>query len=276
MSQRWQLTPVQLDIVLKYLRISGLTLPLSTTSAGRTAEEFTRIALGEQERMAAGGLVVDDEIPTPLVEALTALATPYLWVDSLWFPQVGSDHCWRAVAVLTPDDEVVLGVQAPSEKPQRGGLLTVEVHTRVPLPQVLLGTLPPAPPGTRGTIRVPESSLAQRQQQQPDDDFGQQSMLQSSTSSRPRGSSGDRQVQLYETVGNAEHLRIGQLAANRRDRNGLKRRSQLAWWFDNHEPDGRYLNRVERGSTGERVFALLPADARLIGGQVESLVAEVR
>ena len=83
-------------------------------------------------------------------------------------------------------------------------------------------------------------------------------------------------MELYETVGNAEHLRIGQIAANRRDRNGRKRRSRIAWWFDNPEPDGRYLDRTERGSTGEPVHALLPADPRLIGGEIEALIAEVR
>nr|WP_228047716.1 ESX secretion-associated protein EspG [Saccharopolyspora sp. HNM0983] len=268
------MTPVQLDVVLKYLRINGLTLPLSTTSAGRTTGELSRIAKAELPRMESLGLVIDDEVPPPLVDALGALAEPHLWIDSIWYPQVGADHCWRAVAVLTPDDEVVLGVQAPSENPKRGGLLTVEVHNRVSLAQALLGTLPPAPPGNRGTVRVPETSF--RTDEQPADDFGQQSLMQGGTPARARASSGDRQVALYQAISHAEHLRIGQLAANLRDRNGRRNRSQIAWWLDNHEPDGRYLNRTERGSTGERVFAMLPADARMIGGQVEALIAQVR
>ncbi|MBB5153356.1 ESX secretion-associated protein EspG [Saccharopolyspora phatthalungensis] len=268
---RWQLQPVHLDVVLKYLRIESLTLPLSSRSAGYTADHFSRIAKAELERMTAAGVVVNDEVAPPLVAALKTLATPYLWVDSLWFPQVGTDHCWRALAVFTEGNRVVLGVQTPSEDPQRGGMLTVEVHENVPLPQVLLATLPPTKPGNRGPVRVPRSSLVQ--QQQPDD-FGQTSMMQSATPNR--GSSGDRQVELYEAIGKSPHQRIGQIAANVRDQYGRRKRSQIVSWFDNPEPDGRYLNRIERGSTGDQVFALLPADARTIGAEIDSLIAQVR
>ncbi|WP_243789798.1 ESX secretion-associated protein EspG [Saccharopolyspora gloriosae] len=267
----WQLPPVHLDVALKHLRIERLTLPLSSRSAGYTAEQFSRVAKAELDRMYASGVIVDDEIAPPLAAALKVLATPYLWVDSMWFPQVGSDHCWRALAVFTDGNRVVLGVQSPSEDPKRGGLVTVEVHQNVPLPQVLLATLPPARVGGQGPVRIPANSL--RKQQQPDD-FGQASMMRSAT--EERGSTGDRQVRLYETIGNAPHHRIGQLAANIRDQQGRRRRSTVVSWFDNPEPDGRYLNRVERGSSGEQVVALIPADARVIGTEIDALIAQVR
>ncbi|PKW14529.1 ESX secretion-associated protein EspG [Saccharopolyspora spinosa] len=267
---RWQLQPVHLDIVLKYLRIDGLTLPLSSRSVGYTADQFSRIAVAELERMTSSGVVINDEVAPPLVAALKTLATPYLWVDSLWFPQIGTDHCWRALAVFTEGNRVVLGVQTPSEDPQRGGMLTVEVHENVPLPQVLLATLPPSKPGSRGPVRVPQSSLVQA----PPEDFDQMSVMQSATPTR--GSSGDLQVKLYEEIGQSPHQRIGQIAANVRDQYGRRKRSQMVSWFDNPEPDGRYLNRVERGSSGEQVFALLPADARTIGAEIDSMIAQVR
>ncbi|SFS53290.1 EspG family protein [Saccharopolyspora flava] len=267
---RWQLLPVHLDIVLKYLKIDGLTLPISSRSFGRTGSEFNAIVRTEVPNMEAAGLVVDDEVVPPLVEALKTLATPYLWVDSMWFPQPGSDHCWRAVAVFTEGDRVVLGVQAPSEDPKRGGLLTVEVHQNVPLPSVVLATLPPAKPGINGPIRVPHSSLQGEQIE----DYDPSSMMQTAT--RQRGSSGDQQVELYERVGKAQHARLGQLAANLRDQHGRRRRTQPVSWFDNLEPDGRYLDRVERGSTGEPLYALLPADARMIGNEINSLINQVR
>ncbi|QIZ36089.1 ESX secretion-associated protein EspG [Saccharopolyspora sp. ASAGF58] len=267
---RWQLQPVHLDIVLKYLKIDGLTLPLSSRSFGYTADQFSQIAIGELDRMDAAGVVINDEVAPPLVTALKTLANPYLWVDSLWFPQVGSDHCWRALAVFTEGNRVVLGVQTPSEDPQRGGMLTVEVHENAPLPQVLLATLPPTKPGGQGPVRVPQSSLVR--QPQPDD-YDQMSVMQSATPSR--GSSGDQQVALYEAIGKAPHARIGQMSASTRDQYGRRKRSQVVSWFDN-EPDGRYLNRVERGSSGEQVFAILPAEARTIGAEIESLIAQVR
>ncbi|MER7010887.1 ESX secretion-associated protein EspG [Saccharopolyspora sp. NPDC000359] len=266
---RWQLQPVHLDIVLKYLGIGGLTLPLSSRSFGHTADQFRQIGLAELDRMVAAGLVADDEVVPQLAEALKTLATPYLWVDSLWFPQVGSDHCWRALAVPTEGNRVVLGVQAPSEDPKRGGLLTVEVHENVPLPQVLLATLPPTRPGSQGPVRVPQSSLAPRQP----DDYDQGSLMQSATPDR--GSSGDQQVALYERIGKAPHQRLGQIGANARDQYGRRKRSEVVSWFDN-EPEGRYLNRVERGSTGEPVFAILPAEARTIGAEIDRLIAQVR
>ncbi|MEB3365950.1 ESX secretion-associated protein EspG [Saccharopolyspora mangrovi] len=267
---RWQLPPVHLDIVLKYLRIDGLTLPISTRSFGHTADQFAAIGKAELPNMEASGVVVDDEVVPPLVDALKTLATPYLWVDSMWFPEPGSDHCWRAVAVFTEGNRVVLGVQAPSEDPKRGGLLTVEVHQNAPLPGVVLGTLPPAKPGAHGPIRVPHSSLQGEQVE----DYDPSSMMQTAT--RTRGSSGDQQVELYEKIGKAPHVRLGQIAANMRDQHGRRRRTPVVSWFDNVEPDGRYLDRVERGSTGEPLYALLPADARLIGNEINSLINQVR
>ena len=267
---RWQLPPVHLDIVLKYLRIDGLTLPISTRSFGRTADQFAAIGKAELPAMEASGLVADDEVVPPLIDALKTLSTPYLWVDSMWFPEPGSDHCWRALAVFTEGNRVVLGVQAPSEDPKRGGLLTVEVHQNVPLPSVVLGTLPPAKPGTSGPIRVPHSSL----QGEKVEDYDTSSMMQTAT--RQRGSSGDQQVELYEKIGKAPHARLGQIAANKRDQHGRRRRTQVLSWFDNVEPDGRYLESVERSSTGEPLYGLLPADARLIGNEINSLINQIR
>ena len=267
---RWQLPPVHLDIVLKHLRIDGLTLPISTRSFGHTAEQFSAIGKAELPIMEANGVVADDEVVMPLVDALKTLSTPYLWVDSMWFPEPGSDHCWRTVAVFTEGNRIVLGVQAPSEDPQRGGLLTVEVHQNAPLPGVVLGTLPPAKPGSYGPIRVPHSSMQGDQVE----DYDPSSMMETAT--RKRGSSGDQQVELYEKIGKAQHVRIGQIAANMRDQHGRRRRTPVVSWFDNAEPDGRYLNRVERASTGEPLYALLPADAGLIGNEINSLINQVR
>ena len=156
---RWQLPPVHVDVVLEYLGLGDPVLPLAVPSFGHTTEQFADIGRRELGNMVANGTVVDDEVHPALAEALRLLAHPHLWVDSLWFPRVGEDHCWRAVAVRTEDDRVVLGVQPPAQDPLFGGTLTVEVHRDVPLPQVLLGTLPPAPPGNRGAAKVPASSF---------------------------------------------------------------------------------------------------------------------
>ncbi len=69
---------------------------------------------------------------------------------------------------------------------------------------------------------------------------------------------------------------VGQLAANLRDRNGRVNRSQVVRWFDNAEPDGRYLDHNERGDTGERLYGLTPADAHVLGTKIEELVTTVR
>ncbi|MDA3627589.1 ESX secretion-associated protein EspG [Saccharopolyspora oryzae] len=267
---RWQMLPVHLDVVLKYLEIDGLTLPLNSRSFGYTTEHLGRIAQAETERMVAAGILVNDEVQPNLVEALKLLAHPYLWVDSIWFPQAGEDHCWRTVAAVTEGNRVVLGVQTPSEDPAYGGMLTVEVHENAPLPQVLLPTLPPAPPGNRGPARVPASSFRPAQ---PDEDE-QGSFMQTAT--RERGSSGDREYELYQQIGKTQHLRFGQLAANLRDQYGRTKRSSVVKWFDNVEPDGRYLDHNVRGNTGEQIYMLTPADARAIGAEIERLIAQVR
>ncbi|GAA0538348.1 hypothetical protein GCM10011581_05330 [Saccharopolyspora subtropica] len=267
---RWQLVPVHLDIVLKYLQIDDLTMPLDVRSYARTTEQLGLMARAETERMIAAGIIVNDEVHPQLAAALRLLARPYLWVDSLWFPQAGDDHCWRALAALTEGNRVVLGVQTPSEDPKHGGMLTVEVHENVSLPQVLLPTLPPAPPGNRGPVRVPASSF--RTQEVDEDE--EIDILQSATPRR--GSSGDREYERYQAIGRAPHVRVGQIAANLRDQYGRTRRTQPIKWFDNVQPDGRYLDHNVRGTSGEQLYMLTPADARLLGAEIDALVAQVR
>lgn len=268
---RWQLHPLHLYLVRSYLRLDDLTLPLEGSAYGSTYEQLGDIGRREQSTMEKLGIVADDEIEPRLADALQVLTKPYLWVDSMWFPQFGGEAAWRAVAAVTEGSRIVLGVQGPGEDDRFGGILTVEVHEKVSLPQVLLPTLPPAPPGNRGAARVPAGSL---QPEQMPEDTEHESLLQSGRAHRPR-STGDQQVALYRAIGEAPHVRLGQLAANLRDPHGRVRRSQVLRWFDNEEPDGRYLNHSERGSTGETMFMLTPADARLIASTVDGLVKSV-
>lgn len=268
-SGRWQLHPLHLYFVHGYLGLDDLTLPLEAPPYGHTRQQLGEVGKREYETMRAEGLIVDDEIEPHLARALTVLSKPYLWVDSMWFPEPGGKAVWRTVAVVTEGNRIVLGVQPPGESDRYGGMLTVEVHENVTLSQVLLPTLPPAPPGTRGPVKVPASSFRPQEQ---DAEAG--SFLQPSMSAR--GSSGDRQLAVYEAIGSAEHVRVGQFAANMRDRNGRVNRSQVLRWFDNAEPDGRYLDHDEPGDTGERMYRLTPADPRLLGTTVEGLVAAVR
>lgn len=268
-SGRWQLHPLHLYLVRSYLKSGDLALPLEGPSYGRTTQQVGEIARREAPTMESLGILVDDEVAPGLERALRALSKPSLWVDSLWFPNLAADFMWRTVAVLTEGNRVVLGVQAPGETERFGGTLTVEIHEGAPLSQVLLGTLPPAPPGNR-SAQVPSSSF--RAEQPVDDE--PESFLQQSP--RRHLSSGDQQLATYQAIGGTPHFRGGQIAANRRDGNGLVKRSTVLKWFDNAEPDGRYLDHHERGSTGEQMYMLTPADARLIRTKVDGLVVAVR
>lgn len=267
---RWQLHPLHLYLVRCYLQLDDLTLPLEGSAYGSTYEQLGAVGRREQPVMEQLGIIVDDEIEPRLTEALQVLTKPYLWVDSLWFPQFGGEAAWRTVAAVTEGARIVLGVQAPGDNDRFGGTLTVEVHEKVSLPQVLLPTLPPAPPGNRGAARVPATSLQPREQS-----AERESMLESGRVARPR-TTGDQQVALYHAIGEAPHVRAGQIAANLRDPHGRARRSQVLRWFDNAEPDGRYLDHSERGSTGETMFMLTPADARLLASTVDGLVNSMR
>lgn len=270
LAGRWQLHPLHLYLVRRYLELDDLTLPLEGKAYGRTLQQLGEVAKREAPTMERLGLLVNNEVEPGLAQALKVLTKPYLWVDSLWFPSFGSDHAWRTVAAITEGQRVVLGVQGPSETERYGGPLTVEVHDKAPLPQVLLPTFPPAPPGNRGAVRVPMSSFAPPEQPEDTPDSMMQQVVKS------RGSSGDRQVAAYQEIGQAEHVRGGQLAANVRDQHGRVRRSEVLRWFDNAEPDGRYLDYRERGSTGEPLCVLVPADARAIGGKIDQLIASAR
>lgn len=266
---RWRLHPLHLSLVRDYLGIDDVTLPLEAPSYGRTSQQVGELMKREYSTMESLDIVADNEVHPSLKTALGVLAKPYLWVDSLWFPEFGGAASWRTVAALTEGNRVVVGVQPPGESERFGGLLTVEVHENVRISQALLGTLPPAPPGNRRAV-VPESSFRQEQSDEEPDSFLQRSP-------RSSGNSGDQQLSLYQQIGRTKHVRVGQFAANNRDpRRGVQRSSVLRW-FDNEEPDGRYLDHSERRSdTGETMYLLTPADARLIGTQIESLVASVR
>ncbi|SFE19690.1 EspG family protein [Actinopolyspora alba] len=271
-SGRWQLHPLHLYFLHSYLGLDDLTLPLEVEPFTHTRQQFAEVGKREYETMRSEGLIVDDEVEPGLAHALAVLAKPYLWVDSMWLPRFGEHPMWRAVAAVTVGNRVVLGVQPPGETERYGGPLTVELHDRVSLSQALLPTLPPAPPGNQGPVRVPESSFPRQDSEADSESHG---LLRPAAGSSG-GGSGDRQLALYRALGAAEHLRAGQLAANVRDRNGRVTRSRVVRWFDNAEPDGRYLDHNERGNTGERVYALTPVDARALGGKIEELVAEIR
>ncbi|MHA6798609.1 ESX secretion-associated protein EspG [Bounagaea algeriensis] len=275
---RWQLPPVHLDAVLSYLGVEELALPLTTRSHGYTVEQWARAVQAEAGNMAASGVLVDDEIDPNLATALRTLAKPYLWADSIWYPDPEQPHCWRTLAAITEGERgnrVVLGVQTPGEDPQRGGLLTVEVHERVTAAEVLLPTLPPAPKGRQPAVRVPAAELdpARRGERRGEDDEPGGIMRPAASGGRMR--SGDRQVQLAKQIAGMPRVRVGQLAVNKRDQLGKRQRSPIVAWFDTPEPDGRYLNRAERGSTGEQLTAFVPADAREIGNQVENMLNQL-
>lgn len=268
-SGRWQLHPLHLYLVRRYLGIEDLTAPLDSPGYGATENQVGELGRREAPTMESLGILVNDEIDSKLANALRVLAKPYLWADSMWFPDFGKEIWWSTVAVLTEGNRVVLGVQAPGEKEGQGGLLTVEVHENVPLSQVILPTLPPAPPGNRGAVRVPASSFKQDAQEPEQQGFMQQT-------GTVRGNIGDRQLATYKAIGAAQHVRGGQIAANLRDRNGKVKRSTVLRWFDNAEPDGRYLDHNERGNTGEQMYMLTPADAGLIRTKVDELIKSVR
>lgn len=132
---RWQLHPLHLYLVRSYLELDDLTLPLEGPAYGRTKQQLGEVAQREASTMAELGILVNNEVDPSLAQALKVLTKPYLWVDSLWFPDFASDAAWRTVAALTEGDRVVLGVQGPGETDRFGGPLAVEVHEKMQLSQ---------------------------------------------------------------------------------------------------------------------------------------------
>ncbi len=100
-SGRWQLHPLHLYFVHGYLGLDDLTLPLEAPPYGHTRQQYGEVGKREYGTMRDQGLVVDDEVDPGLARALTVLCKPYLWVDSLWFPEAGKEPMWRAVAAAT-------------------------------------------------------------------------------------------------------------------------------------------------------------------------------
>jgi hypothetical protein len=268
---RWQLHPLHLYLVRTYLQLDDLTLPLDSPAFGSTLDQVGELARREAPTMESLGILVDDEVQPGLEKALRVLTKPFLWLDSLWFPSLERNFMWRTVAVLAEEDRIVLGVQTPGESEGRGGMLTVEVHEKAPLSQVIMPTLPPAPPGRHSAITVPASSF--RQAQPAEEEDTNSFMLR--TGSRHQ-SSGDRQLAAYKAIGAAQHVRGGQIAANLRQPHGTVTRSTILKWFDNAEPDGRYLDHNERGRTGEQVYMITPVDGGQLRSKVDELIKEVR
>ncbi|GAA3366428.1 ESX secretion-associated protein EspG [Saccharopolyspora gregorii] len=107
------MAPLHSYLVRRYLGVDDLALPLEGAAFGRTRRQLRELARREAPAMHRAGLLVDDEAPVELAEALRVLAGPQLWVDSLWCPEFGGEAAWRSVAALTGRDRVVLGVQEP-------------------------------------------------------------------------------------------------------------------------------------------------------------------
>lgn len=274
----WRLTALEFDALWDALGLDEAPYPLEITSHGETESERrelcrqTLTALGRRWGFGAGpagsGPVESNLVESDLAVAVTLLARPRYWIDSLW---VTDSVARRLLRLLAASDggKAVLALQLPGNGTgQQGDLVLSEVAESSMVPEVV-GALPAERRGAEPSASLPTAALAAHGN--PSDAGGDGGFLRRAGADDTRDA---RALRALRGLLDADHLRGGQVAANARDRMGRKTRSPVVFWFDN-PGDGRYLAsvRAERGDTDW--VTVEPVDYRELVAGLHRALAEV-
>lgn len=254
MTGQWSFTAAQWGLLTRMLELAFYPAPIEVNLALRGGDVAAR-------ELTERGLLHQGRVDANLEEALRVLARSESSVDAVWLDQPEATLPVRVLAARSGR----LGVLATQSPDQPGATQVREVSANGLAP-ALIGQLPANIPGTSPAVTVPAEKR---------DNLGtgdqQQGVLRSTTSSSLSRQERDRRaaVKIVEVA----HQRAGQIGANRRDRNGRERRSDVLRWFDN-AGDGRYLMALQHVRDA-RQWWIAPADAEALGTQTAELLASV-
>jgi hypothetical protein len=266
-SERWLLPPLWFDLCWEIGRFDEYPFPLAVRSHGETLEERAVLKQRALPEMQSAGLIAGEGLAPNFAKVLAQIAKPGLWIEGLWMPDDTNPSPVRLLSIVFEQFSILL-IQAPGESESHGGDLHISVH-RDSIAAAVVQGMPPAPPGKRPRLAVPQSAL-KPDDRAGDEDFGNVSMMDGG---RSRGQ--DPAKALRELV-DSPHFRDGQFTVNLRDRTGRTRRSSVFKWFDAFEPDGRYgLTQQHRSGVGPELV-VAPIGPTEIRGALDNRVNEIR
>ncbi|MGQ0837168.1 ESX secretion-associated protein EspG [Actinokineospora sp.] len=227
------LSPLALDLLWESLDLGELPYPLEVRSHGETADERADLRDQVFSDLRAQGTADDPR----WADWLSLLARADRSVDSVFLPRADGPAV-RALAVGT-DSAALLATQDESGlwlRPLPVGALV----------SAIVDLLPPAARGTETSLTTPVDPAA-------------------ASSVRDRIDLDRRAlVRLFDQP----RLRVGQFAANTRDRLGGRRRSTAMSWFDTES--GRYLTYAKGGWA-----TIAPADTATLRHRLGELLASI-
>lgn len=264
----WRLTTLEFDVLWDALELGESPYPLEITSHGDTEaerRELCRRTLAELgERLGFGAGLGESE----LAVALTLLARPRYWIDSLW---VSDSVAPRLLRLLAASDrgKAVLALQLPGNSTRQQGDLVLSEVAETSLVSEVIGALPAERRGAQPAASLPTAALAGRKN--PPDAGEDRGFLRSVGGDDSREA---RALRAVRGLLDADHLRGGQVAANTRDRMGRKYRSPVVFWFDT-PGDGRYMASVRAERGGADWVTVEPVDYPDLAAGLRRALTEV-
>lgn len=250
----WRLSAAQWDLLTEALRLESYPAPIQVRSHGRTDLERERLRTEVSEELRRLGLVRAGRVEADLEAALRLLHRPASWVDSVWLSDVAAQQPVRVLAAQGG----TMGVCA-LQHPDRPGATVLDIIPAAGLAAVVVGRLPPHPPGRSPAVTVALAPSPER----PARPGG---VL---ISASPARTTVERERAAVSAILDQSHPRAGQIVANVRDSAGRVHRSSVLRWCDN--PDGRYQITITPRS-GNGSLTITPCDLHRLATTLQRLL----
>lgn len=247
------LSHLEFDLLWEHLGLGELPYPLDVASHGVTMDERAVLRAQVRDSLVAKGLHNGQDVAPRFTERLAMLVRNDFSVDG----QLSVGEHLKVLAA-GEGDRGVLVAQSDDE------LRVASVREGRVVPAVI-ALLPDEKPGPGGAARLPKAAFDEAV-----DEFGRGGYVALERVLAGAGVTG-RELRTVITLVESGRHGGGQLAANRVDRMGRRRRSPVLNWFDTEA--GRYLAHTEVGRDRTEVLTVAPADRGRIEQRLAALVA---
>jgi hypothetical protein len=250
----WRLSAAQWDLLTEALQLERFPAPIQVRSHGRTAAERSRIQAEVGEQLHRLGLIRAGRVDADLEAAMRLLHRPASWLDSVWLTDPAADQPFRVLAARGGTVAV-----CALQDPDQSGDTMLDVIPVAGMATAVVSRLPSHPPGRSPGATIALAASLDRPAR------GGGVLVSAS----PVRTSSERERAAVSAILDQPHTRAGQIAANVRDGDRV-RRSQVLRWCDN--PDGRYQITVTARHDNARSLTVAPCDPHRLAGAIEHLL----
>ncbi|MGH3949127.1 MAG: ESX secretion-associated protein EspG [Pseudonocardiaceae bacterium] len=271
------LAPMVFDFLWEELRLGEQPYPLEVPSHGATMDERRMLRLRTFTELSGHGIMDAHGRLEPRIEGgLALLASGSLTVDAVQIPEFQAQP--MTVLAATDGNQAVLAVQ------DGAGIWLRSIYPDAIASEVI-GLLPPGQRGSERSITmsrddalrtapakvsVPARGAAEEEPQTPVFGFRRPTRTRTRLSERTAGDP----EQDYARLLGQPRLRGGQIAANSRDKVGMRRRSPVLAWFDT--ASGRYLSLSRIGPDGHEWVTISSTDTKTLRSRLAEMISDVR